>query len=457
MSEQQYRLADAAIESALDRRAPRGADRALLESIMNDVTRTPQSAGWLRSVLLSPAPRVRMAWIAILAALLLVTAAVVGGIVGPQPTDLAVVVTPGPSTQPGPTTGPTQSTPAQSLGPCVTDTLEILTGDQMTPPGGGSPLALIDQGMGVYFTSRPGPFSIELWVVRGAEGPSIRLAQVNPRLVAPWDVPDISPDGSTALIRLGEDPNQDGIACADLYEVRMDDGRVTRLTTFGSGGFVAGASYSPDGTRIAYLERQRGTLNVLDVATGTTISQPCFVPLSPDPVRIAWSPSGNRIATTCATFDATGATQPVAMPDSLFAYTWTTDDALLLATEPPTSGGIQFERHDIGGAVTILGTAADTIVPAGFSGAFSPDGQWLVLGVAVDQPEPGIADHVIPVAGGTPVNLVDQEHQRLAWSSNSRTVVYSGPDGITRVDVATLASSPIGESPGFTAGSWRFP
>jgi hypothetical protein len=463
MSDQRHHLSDAAIESALGRRAPHGAGSELMESIMKDAARTPQTRGWIGSPLAARPPRVYLAWAALIVALLLVAAVAAVGIMNQRPSDLAVVVTPAPSATsvrqtPIASPGPSQTPiPSESAKPCFTDTLKVLTGARMPEASGDAEPARLDQGIGVFWQYPRFAGNTELWVVRGAEAAPMRVATIAGRLMV-RDVLDVSPDGSTALIRVGTFSHS-GLECADLYSVRLDGGGATRLTRFGAGLFLGGAAYSPNSDKIAFFWWSPDTLTVLDLASGDTVDQPCPVNFGVPPVPLAWSPNGQRIAAACGILDPNGTMAAITLPTGpLLGFAWTDDNHVLLASGINRRQlGIHIESFDV---LTETSVASDveaaTIEAVEMGGRFSPDGRWLAfLGIDLRDPKLAMTEYLVSTAGGKARRVLGENEPMLAWSLDSRSVIYGGEQGMFRLDVSSLHKTSMRS--GAHEGIWRIP
>jgi hypothetical protein len=460
MSDQHGPLTDDAIERGLALRAPHDADPTLLDSIVAAAARTPQVRSWMPTALSHGAPSVRLAWIAIILGLVLAIAvlAVVGG--GPRPPDLAVVVSPSPS--------PSIATPSPSMssssGPCVTDIVEVLTGDAL-PTAEGDTLADLGQGRGVYLAGRPP----RLWAVGPGRASARLIASFEPELGI-LDVLDISPDGSDALVRAGDiSPSGFVPECADLYVVRTDGSGATRLTTFGAGRFVAGGAFSPDGSRVAFAWWDPGTVTVLDLGNSQTVAQGCDVAYSNFPVQIDWAPSGDRIAVDCngalTIFDPTGATTPVepGSEEATLAFLWAADREILVARAPGGNGtgAAHIDSFDVvSRASTVLARLDDPDIEADQSIGFSPDGHWLVFrGRERGSTDPG-GDYVVSTTGGTAVRILVElkGDSPVSWSGDSRALTYVDQTlTLTRLEVETRRRSTLGTLRDYVQGVWRIP
>jgi TolB protein len=150
--------------------------------------------------------------------------------------------------------------------------------------------------------------------------------------------PAWSPDGRRIAFVRG------GAAAAQVYVMNADGGGLRQVTNEPRGGstiFPAGqeVTWSPDGTRISYVE-YGPTTKVLVLSTGVTTSFPTN--------RLVWSPDRRRVAyvdfsTVQATIvvskpDGTGATQIVNSGQNYEAgVSWSPDGNELLYTAPDSS------------------------------------------------------------------------------------------------------------------------
>ena len=471
MSDQHDRLSDEAIELGLARRAPHGADSVLLESIVSTAAGTPQVRSWVPGALSPGAPNMRIAWIAIVLAVLVALAAfVVGGGVTP-PSDLAVVVSPNPSLSLRSTTPSPK--PSSSPEPCATEMLEVRTGDAL-PTISGDSMESLGLGRGVYFAGGPA----RLWAVGPGNGSATLIASVGSLpVINIYDVLDVSPDGSNAVIRVGHFSGA-GLSpeCADLYVVRTDGSGATRLTTFGEGRVPWAAAFSPDGQRVAFTWSDPGTITVVDLLGGRPVDQRCPNLGGFGGVPIAWSPAADKIAVDCngtfTIFFASGRTAPIELPagEATLAFRWTDDRSLLLARVPegPGRGGMHIDSVDvITETSTLIANLDDADIEAVLpsAGGFSADGRWL----AFQGFEPGDAPgddfgYLVPTSGGAPTRILKPGVLPIAWSTDSRALIYVGrdennvwPGNLTRLEVETLRRSTIGTIANYEQGVWRIP
>jgi hypothetical protein len=365
------------------------------------------------------------------------------------------------------------SSPPSSQEPCATDQVQVLSGDA-SPASNGLSLSGFGQSRGVYFGGRP----LNLWSVGPGQSSATMIATITPQPNT-LDALDISPDGSNALIRVGNiSPGGGSPECADLYLVRTDGSAVTRLTTFGAGRFVAGAAFSPDGRRVAYSWWDPGTFTVLDLASGATDHQACVVGYSGSTVRVDWSPTGDRVAVVCqhtlTVFDEGGATAPARFPtiEAPVAFGWTDDRHLVVAS----GGGSLYSFDAVAETSTLVGSYADPQIEiVSESGVFSPDGRWLAYagGERGDVPGPDFrfASYLVSGSGGTPIRIPDEVQDTFTWTGDSRALVYvtdrtekqetrlilarMEADTLSRSTIATIADEPLGRN--YRWGIWRTP
>jgi Tol biopolymer transport system component len=343
-------------------------------------------------------------------------------------------------------------TPSSSSTPCVT--FKVSTGDAL-PKFDGEPRAGIGPGRGVFLSGST------LVAVGPGTGPARPIAQVTE---ASGDIVvlELSPDGSTVLIRAGYSDHKPAPRCADLFVVRTDGSGATRLTTVEAGWVVTAAAFSPDGTHVAYswsdlsAVPDLGSISLLDLASGRTVDQPCngrSHTLAPG--QVDWSPAGDRVAVACdqtlTIFDPNGTTAPTKLQttNDIVAFGWTDDNHLAVAGADGRISSIDVVSQ----TSTYLGRFDDPeieiVVP---SGVFSPDGRWLVYAGGERGDVPGNdfreVNYLVPATGGTPTRIAEIGGQ-IAWSGDSRALVYvtESPQGtqiLARMDVETLQRSTIG-------------
>jgi TolB protein len=90
----------------------------------------------------------------------------------------------------------------------------------------------------------------------GADGRGVH--RVTPWKLRGGDGPDWSPDGSRILFRSNEDVGD--FAKSQLYTIQPDGSGLIQLTHVGGGTKLLSASFSPDGTRIAFAMAPKGRL-----------------------------------------------------------------------------------------------------------------------------------------------------------------------------------------------------
>ena len=382
---------------------------------------------------------------------------------------------------PSPTSPTAISTPSPTAAPCFTDTMQVLTGDAMRAQTGGDypgeAIPGLGLGRGVYLGS-VGPSHSGLWAVGPGDAPARPIAVVTPTPNT-FDVVDLSPDGSAALITagavagIGPDP-----ACVDLYLVRTDSSGATRLTPFRGGRAVGAAAFSPDGSRVAYSWRspaEANVITVLDVGNGRTADLHCPLNLGFGSDRVGWSPSGDRIAIVCSRtltiFDARGATDPMPFlsTEDTFAFGWTDDSHVIVATQNNDIRSFDVDSRTSAQVGRFDDPDIELVVPS--AEGFSPDGHWLAFIGGERGSRPGndfkMVGYLVPASGGRPIRVLNENEagSTITWSTGGALVAAheTGPvvDGGTqvtlgRLDPQTLQWSDIGPLPG-SQGVWQIP
>jgi WD40-like Beta Propeller Repeat len=388
----------------------------------------------------------------------------------PSSSPAALIASPEPSSTP-------TSTPTPSPEPCFTDTVQVVTDDAMRATVGGDysgpSLTGLGSGRGVYIGS-VGFLRSGLWAVGPGDGPARPIAAIT-RQPMVLDILDLSTDGSVALLWFGNvSVNSPDPECADLYAVRTDGSRATRLTALGGGRPVAGAAFSPDGRQIAYSSATSrsdiATLTALDTTTGRTLDQPCNNGYSPqDPVRMDWSPSGDRVAVACyqalRIFDPTGVTPPVDVPavGHILAFVWTEDGRIITATEHG------FTSYDVASRTSTTlsdldASGIELVAPAPDS--LSPDGRWFYFlgGERGDVPGDSFrtVGYLVSTSGATPTRIQNEnEAGSVSWSADSRALIAAHDAGnqheltLGRLDLETFRWSSLGTWPGPSV--WQIP
>lgn len=481
MNDRSTRLTDTAIERALARRAPHGADRALLGDIVAIAAKTPQRRSWWpRLAPVRMTPRIAFAVLALVLALALGVGGLIAGGLGPNVPTLRPTVVPAAVSSPsGPSPDPASPSATPSSGRCSTDTVAVLTGDSMPQiDSDAASLPGLGTGRGVFITRSQASSGGDVWAVGGTRHTATRIASVSGVGLNVLDVLDISPDGSLAILRVGTmSPSGANPECADLYLVPTDRSPATRLTTFGAGGFVVGGSFSPGGTRVAYATWTNVSVADLSSHRHQVVDQSGCPAGYGLPGKIAWSPGIDRFAVGCARveiFDPTGASAPVVVTpiDAALDFGWQDGTHLLRARQPSdaTSGGLFFDSFDTTtGVSSALGEVYDRGIdweqPS--AGGFAPDGRLvLATGYRAGSAGGSVAVEVgyVLQTAGAPAAPILSASQLLdaAWTADSQSIVYVDTTDPTqpilgRVD-GTMAHTRIGFlPPTYAGGVWRLP
>ena len=216
--------------------------------------------------------------------------------------------------------------------------------------------------------------------------------------------PAISADGTTLAIEV-YDPDR---GTSDLMTVDVTRGASSRLTS--APGFEAGATWSPDGRRIAFSSDEKDTGATLRVKSATGAGD-----------------------------------EEVLLKRHAYPSDWSRDSRYLLFTVDGGATGRDVWVYDF------EQRAARALISSPFndSGAvFSPDGKWVAY-VAEDlrQPQIYIQSFSDP---GVKIAVTEGGGRQPAWSKTGKELFYLAPDTtLTSVELkitgATLASNSIGE------------
>lgn len=173
---------------------------------------------------------------------------------------------------------------------CAETTAPAISDEPQFPPEGGSEsgLAEVTVPNGQLLVERSG----DIVLFRATDEEPVVVAR-NARL------PSWSPDGSKVAFVKNVDPSTDlGAWTLCITTLEDSDTHCAAPAAIGAGGAAGGlyfpASWSPDGTRLAYSSFANGQasgLRVLDVATMSHRELTDFPVISP-----SWSPDGSRIA-----------------------------------------------------------------------------------------------------------------------------------------------------------------
>jgi Tol biopolymer transport system component len=172
--------------------------------------------------------------------------------------------------------------------PASGDTKAIVTG-----PGTDTRPRFSLDGSTVVFGRDSGPGLVQLYVV-GADGSNLRALTDTPinLLVASigrgWEAYEFAPDGRSVLVSI----DVNGIPAIGVIDVQTG-----ALRTLDTDGFAIEPSYRPpDGHEILFIARgSHTTLSAIDPTTGA-IRQIYELPPRHDVAGASWSPDGSRIA-----------------------------------------------------------------------------------------------------------------------------------------------------------------
>jgi len=269
-----------------------------------------------------------------------------------------------------------------------------------------------------FVSSRDGPQD-EIYIMNGAGGGVTRLTNMAEEKW--WPVARLSPDGTQVLFAAG-DP-------ADLWIVNIDGTGVLQLTNSTEWELdYSSATWSPDGTKIAYIDNSASPWIMNRDGTGKTLLSDLR-----GGGGLSWSPDGTRIAFS--------AQDPVVCCDN---YIWSinldgsglqqlsdgTDVIDLTVKWSPDGAQIAFVRvmpgHDLwvmnadGSDPTLVATSASRP-------AWSPDGSLIAFA--------GQGLEMVRPDGSERRQLVDMDIQQDSgfpyWSPDGSTIAFmSWPNGI---------------------------
>jgi dipeptidyl aminopeptidase/acylaminoacyl peptidase len=212
--------------------------------------------------------------------------------------------------------------------------------------------------------------------------------------------PAWSPDGTKIAFTQPAVTGGAGLPTRDIYTMNPDGTGITNLTRTEYWFDEDSASWSPDGSKLAFVRSQSGccpeiwTMN----ADGTGLSR--IGDSAPDKSgdrSPAWSPDGSKIAftsergsyyaTTIVVRDATGENQ-------IDVASGRNPDWQPIVDHPPDCSGVSASRP-------VLATHDHRLVPITLDGATDPDGDAVTLsvdGVTQDEPVVGSGDNTSPDA-----------------------------------------------------------
>lgn len=249
--------------------------------------------------------------------------------------------------------------------------------------------------------------AVDLWLAEPERGKPRRLAGGKG-----WDeAPSWSPDGRVIAFQksLFEQGEPDlTLRSLDVWTVRSDGGGLRNVTRDGS---ASAPTWSPDGRRLAfgrgdgvYVVRPDGSRRVR-------------VARKDDPGTAVWSPDGRRLA--------------FAVPGELRVVASNGRGGRLVARGAASGSSVSWSPD--GRLLGYSGARGATLVPwrggrprvlgkAFVETAWSPDGHWLALVREGAAREAGV--FLLRTAGGKPRRLTRGLDTELAWSPDSRKLVF---------------------------------
>lgn len=246
--------------------------------------------------------------------------------------------------------------------------------------------------------------------------------------------PQVSPDGKRVLFTRSYADIATDRRLAELWLIEVGGER--RLLIGGQAG-AAGARWSPDGTRIAYVAPVAGKPQIHVMALAEGIGRPITALKSP-PSQIAWSPDGKSIA-YASQIDAKP-TSFSGMPAKPDGATWAPEARVVTTFRYRLNEGGYLTpgfRHIF--VVAATGGEPRQLTKGDFHHvdgdsplAWTPDGQSLVASALI-RPDADLKGReadlfVFPVAGGEPRQLTNTDgfETEPAVSPDGKWVAYTG-------------------------------
>ena len=295
--------------------------------------------------------------------------------------------------------------------------------------------------LGLDETKQKIPFSVQVSLDRSSYIKKKReFDDVSPQVAKGIVSPSISPDGKSILFvalqdiwiqtegkvkQLTDDPyvqiypiwSPDGTKvayCSDrdesfgIWLMDLTDQSTEMVAATGSS--ISGMAWSPNGDKIAFTQNfgpKYGTLNILDLATGT--SKPMGKGLTSSLGAPTWSPNGEIVAIS------------VLSPYSTMYREGVNRVMLFHINEGPVRAQKAPEHWSFG-------------VRAGDGPAWSPDGKYMAVAskgslwlLPVDE---------LGNAAGDPIEVTDELSDAPSWSGDSQTLLYTTADQIKRLNIS---------------------
>jgi hypothetical protein len=119
--------------------------------------------------------------------------------------------------------------------------------------------------------------------------------------------------------------------------------------------------------------------------------------------------------------------------------------------------GIHIESFDVLTQTSVASKIdAATIEAVEMGGAFSPDGRWLAfLGFDLAESKLAMTEYLVSTAGGKAQRVLGEDEPLIAWSLDSRALIYGGGQELFRLDVSNLRKTSTASAP--NEGIWRIP
>lgn len=298
-------------------------------------------------------------------------------------------------------------------------------------------------GRWIYFVrGNPVAASFDLWRISPSGGKPERLTTQNTWLAYP------APIGSHTVLYVARDEDGSG---PWLWALNPDD-KSTRRVSFGLEQYTSVAA-SANGRRLVATVANPSA-NLWSVPIADHPSGESEVTRFPLPTVRALAPrfagpllfylSSHGAGDGLWRYDQRQAIEIWKGADGpLFEAAAISPDASQVAIALRTDGKLRLhlitadgsDLHTIGGEIEVQGTAA-----------WSPDGKWIATGGRGDH---GLGLFKIPVAGGSPTQILTGQAFNPIWSPDGSLIVYTGPN--VGPDAPLLAVRPDGSAVAFPA------
>jgi Tol biopolymer transport system component len=279
---------------------------------------------------------------------------------------------------------------------------------------------------------------------------------------APAAAPDTPAPAKAVLYDRGASEDDE---CGTIWSIDPTTGETDPVIDRGHGD--CDPDWAPDGQRFAFAsDRGFGTAIYIADSTGSNIVQVTHPRLGAKDYMPAWSPNGKRIAFEryvpareaydlyVVNSDGSNLRQLATGHGFDGTPSWSPDGRILFVSDRPhgaeklcESCGALFVLRIGGTAKRLTARRFNALMPA-----WSPNGKYIawVRSRSINETGSLYAMH----ANGTAARRIDVDGGSPAWSPDSRTIVYSGDDGLRLVRLDGHGRRVLTHDGGF-GPSWR--